>query len=495
MSCVEILRAQGVSKWFGPNRVLDDVTFTVASRQVHALVGENGAGKSTLMNILSGNLRPDEGELRLFGELLTLHGPRDAMRHGIAIVHQELSLFPDRSVAHNIFAGREPAGRLGFVRRSTLRDDARRVLARLGADLDPGARVGDLGVAARQLVEIAKALSQDPRVLIFDEPTSALTGHEVERLLAIVDELRMRGAAIVWISHDVSEVLRIADKISVLRDGRLVACLRREEATPDRVIALMVGREREATAALAKRLAHHPLLDVEGLSRAGAFADVSFTLGAGEILGFAGLLGSGRTAVARAIFGADRTDAGRVLLNGAPFRAATPREAIAAGLAYVPEDRKTLGLFLRLSAERNVAAAALGRFTNRMRVLEPERLRRTATQLLTHLDVRPPDPDRQVGTLSGGNQQKVLLARWLAARPRVLIADEPTRGVDVGAKARIHRHLQELAEAGLGIILISSDLPELLALAHRIAVFRRGRIVAMLDTPTSQEAVMRYAVT
>jgi ribose transport system ATP-binding protein len=495
MALHELLHADGVSKAFGPNRVLDNVTFGVRAGCVHAVVGENGAGKSTLMNILSGGLRPDAGILRLGGRPATLHGPRDAMRRGIAIVHQELSLFPDRSVAENIFSGREPVGHLGFVRSARLREDAGSVLARLGADLDPQARVGDLSVAAQQLVEIAKALSQSPQVLIFDEPTSALAEREAERLFAIVDELKTRGVGIVWISHDVPEVLRIADEVSVLRDGQLVGRLTRDEANSERIVSMMVGRRLDLADLPVRPEAARPLLAVEALSRAGAFEDVSFTLAAGEILGFAGLVGSGRTEVARAMFGADRADRGQITIDGRRMRGRAPRDAIAAGIAYVPEDRKAHGLFLELSAERNVGVAALSRFATRAGLIRADQLRQETARLLHYLDVRPPDPERRTGTLSGGNQQKILLARWLAARPRVLIADEPTRGVDVGAKGRIHRHLQELAKAGLGVILISSDLPEVLALSHRIAVFRKGRIAAVLDAPTNQETVMGYAAT
>jgi ABC-type sugar transport system ATPase subunit len=495
MALHELLHADGVSKAFGPNRVLDNVTFGVRAGCVHAVVGENGAGKSTLMNILSGGLRPDAGILRLGGRPATLHGPRDAMRRGIAIVHQELSLFPDRSVAENIFSGREPVGPLGFVRSARLREDAGSVLARLGADLDPQARVGDLSVAAQQLVEIAKALSQSPQVLIFDEPTSALAEREAERLFAIVDELKTRGVGIVWISHDVPEVLRIADEVSVLRDGQLVGRLTRDEANSERIVSMMVGRRLDLADLPVRPEAARPLLAVEALSRAGAFEDVSFTLAAGEILGFAGLVGSGRTEVARAMFGADRADRGQITIDGRRMRGRAPRDAIAAGIAYVPEDRKAHGLFLELSAERNVGVAALSRFATRAGLIRADQLRQETARLLHYLDVRPPDPERRTGTLSGGNQQKILLARWLAARPRVLIADEPTRGVDVGAKGRIHRHLQELAKAGLGVILISSDLPEVLALSHRIAVFRKGRIAAVLDAPTNQETVMGYAAT
>jgi ABC-type sugar transport system ATPase subunit len=489
----DILRAERVSKTFGTTGVLTDVTFALAPGRVHALVGENGAGKSTLMNILSGGLRPDGGELVFNGRPLALHGPRDAMSRGIAIVHQELSLFPERTVAQNIFSGREPVNALGFVRRKRLLDDASEMLHRVGTSIDPHQRVGSLSVAAQQLVEIAKALSQNAKVLILDEPTSALPAPDGERLLMLTGELKARGVAIVWISHNIPEVLRVADEISVLRDGRLVGFFSRDEATPDRLVSSMVGGPLEAAAARSPRKPQGALLSVEGLSRRGTFTDVSFELGAGEILGFAGLVGSGRTEVARSIFGADRAHAGRVMLGGKTLDARSPRDAIAAGLAYVPEDRKAHGLFLELSTERNVGAAALKRFVTRTMLIRPRRLRHETTRLLEHLDVRPADPERSVRTFSGGNQQKVLLARWLAAGPRVLIADEPTRGVDVSAKARIHRHLRDLAEQGLGIVLISSDLAELLALSDRIAVFKRGRIAAVLEAPAAQDEVMRYA--
>jgi rhamnose transport system ATP-binding protein len=489
----EVLRVNGVCKSFGPNRVLDRVTLSLCPGEIHAIVGENGAGKSTLMNVLGGVHRPDGGTILLDGRLLTFRDPLDAIQHGISTVHQELSLFPNRSIAQNVFSGREPTNRLGFIRWNVLNDNARRLLRRLGTDLDPAMPLGGLGVGAQQLVEIAKALSQRARVLILDEPTSALSEPDADRLFAVLRELRATGVAIVYISHKLAEVLALADEISVLRDGRLVGTLGAAEATEAQLVGMMVGRKLGAPAVRTPRTGAI-VFQADGLTRAGRFTDVSFTLAAGEILGFAGLMGAGRTEVARAIFGADPLDRGVMRLDGHVLRIDSPRTAIRRGLAYLTEDRKALGLFLPMSVRSNVIVAGLPRFVTPRGFLRTRDIGAAAAQFMDRLDIRPRDDEVQVNRLSGGNQQKVLLAKWLCARPRVLIADEPTRGVDVAAKARIHRHLIELAQEGTSVLLISSELPEVLALSDRVAVFRNGRIVATLDRETAtEEAVMRHA--
>ncbi|MGE5357995.1 MAG: sugar ABC transporter ATP-binding protein [Bacteroidales bacterium] len=488
-----VLTADRVSKSFGRNQVLDSVTFAIESGTIHALVGENGAGKSTLMNILSGALRPTEGRLLLDDRPLVLTGPRDAAAAGIAIVHQEFSLFPNRTVAQNIFAHREPTNALGLIRRRVLLDETRRLLADIGVDIDPSLLAGELSVGAQQLVEIAKALSLRARFLILDEPTSALSDHEAQRLFTLLDDLKSRGVGIVYISHRLAEVRQIADRISVLRDGRLVGTTTAAASTTE-VVRMMVGRALEDAAPRRPTSGDRTVLEAQGLHRRGVFDAVSFAVREREILGFAGLVGSGRTEIGRALFGADPLDDGAVLIDGRRVTVRSPSEAIAHGIGYLTEDRKALGLFLPMSIRDNIVAAALPALVSRTGMLDARAIRDESRRHVQELDIRPADDRMEVSNLSGGNQQKVLLAKWLSVRPRVLIVDEPTRGVDVGAKAGIHRHLRALADQGVAVILISSDLPEVLALSDRIAVFRRGRLVAICDAASAtQQEVMRHA--
>jgi ABC-type sugar transport system ATPase subunit len=489
----QILGVDGVSKRFGRHTVLDEVTFGVRAGSIHALIGENGAGKSTLMSILGGALRPDSGTVTLDGRPAAFADPSEAIRAGISTVHQEFSLFPNRTVAQNIFGHREPTGRLGFIRWGALRRQAQEILSEIGVALDPSTPVGTLSVGAQQLVEIAKALSLRARILILDEPTSALSEHEAQRLFRLLDGLKARGVGIIYISHRLSEVLQIADEISVLRDGRIAGRATRE-ASPDDLVRMMVGRHLDGMRPPRQSSPGKEVFAVEGLTRHGAFADVSFAVREGEILGFAGLVGSGRTEVARAIFGADRLDSGRMSLDGRALTIRSPRQAIASGIGYLTEDRKALGLFLPMTVRDNIVAASMPKLVSRAGLLRPRAIRAEADRHVRRLDIRPADDQVQALTLSGGNQQKVLLAKWLGVAPRVLIVDEPTRGVDVGAKAGIHRHLCGLADAGVAIVLISSDLPEVLGLSDRVAVFRQGRLVTILDAAAAtQEGVMRHA--
>ena len=488
-----LVALDGVSKRFGRNTVLQDVSLEVAPGSIHAVVGENGAGKSTLMNILSGLHQPDGGRLLIDGEVARLQGPLDAIDRGISSVHQELSLFPNRTIAENIMVRREPS-HYGFVQRAELEARAREALSRIGSTLDPSQSLSRLGIGEQQVVEIARALERSARLLILDEPTAALTDHDARRLLDVLRDLRAKGTAVLYVSHRLAEVLSIADTISVLRDGRLVATLPAAQATEDGLVRLMVGRDPEPLAARSASAPGPDVLVASNLGRPPAFADVSFSLRRGEVLGFAGLIGAGRTEVARAIFGADALVTGSMTLDGAPFRPRSPREAIALGVSYLTEDRRALGLFLGLSLRDNVVAASQPAVASRLGFLHPERLKEAAMGFLRRLDVRPLEPLVEVANLSGGNQQKVLLGRWLMAAPRVFIADEPTRGVDVGAKSRIHAEIQALAQSGVSVLLISSDLREVLALSHRVAVFRAGRLVRILEAAeANEETVMRYA--
>jgi ribose transport system ATP-binding protein len=489
----EILSVDRVSKSFGRHKVLDEVSIAVRAGSVHALVGENGAGKSTLMNVIGGVVHPDSGAVRVDGRPVAFADPSEAIRAGISTVHQEFSLFPNRTVAQNIFGHHEPTGRLGFIRWRALRRQAQEILSEIGVALDPSTPAGALSVGTQQLVEVAKALSLRARVLILDEPTSALSEHEAQRLFRLLGGLKARGVGIIYISHRLSEVLQIADEISVLRDGRIAGRATRE-ASPDDLVRMMVGRHLDGVGPSRQSSPGKEIFAVEGLTRHGAFADVGFAVREGEILGFAGLVGSGRTEVARAIFGADRLDSGRMSLDGRALTIRSPRQAIAAGIGYLTEDRKALGLFLPMTVRDNIVAASMPKLVSRAGLLRPRAIRAEADRYVRQLDIRPADGQVEALTLSGGNQQKTLLAKWLSVAPRVLIVDEPTRGVDVGAKAGIHRHLCELADAGVAIVLISSDLPEVLGLSDRVAVFRQGRLVTILDAAAAtQETVMRHA--
>lgn len=498
-----ILKVEGISKSFASSQVLHEVTFAVEAGQVHALVGENGAGKTTLMNIIGGIHQPDKGTLTMRGKPMTFSDPLQAMANGISIVHQELSLVPNLNVGLNIFSSgqrsplvqREKVNRLGFINWKQLYADTRDLFSHIGLDIDPTTPVSQLSVGVQQLVEIAKAISFDARVLILDEPTSALSEKEIERLFTVIRELvQKRQVAIVFISHKLEEIFAISDQISVLRDGYMVGTVDTKKATQDQLIQMMVGRHIEDMYPGKSSNIQEVMLSVEGLSRPPYFHDISFSLRRGEILGLAGLVGSGRTEVGRAIFGADKLHAGRIILGGKEVRIDSPRQAIDHGICYLTEDRKTLGLFLKMPVRDNIVSASLDRFTSGVGLMRRKLIRQESLFYIDYMQLRPRNDEVEVINLSGGNQQKALLAKWLCAQPKVLIADEPTRGVDVGAKAKIHADLRKMAEDGIGVILISSELPEVLGLSDRVAVFREGHLTAVLEgDQVTQEEVMRYA--
>ncbi|MDR1450383.1 MAG: sugar ABC transporter ATP-binding protein [Propionibacteriaceae bacterium] len=490
-----LLEARAVSKAFPGVKALQGVDFAVRAGEVHALVGENGAGKSTLMKILSGLYQPDAGEIRVRGQAVGLPTPLSARRLGISVIHQEFFLMAHLTVAQNIFIGREPKlpGAL-FLDDRLLNRKAAALLERLGVDIDPRVQVGRLTVAAQQMVEIAKALSFDSSVLIMDEPTAALTQSEVETLFRIILEFVSESAAVVYISHRMEEIKQIADRITVLRDGQLVDSRPAAELEIRDVIRLMVGRVITAGARPEPRSAKaDTVLEVEQLSTATLVKSVSFDLKRGEILGFAGLMGAGRTETARALVGADPKTAGRVRVNGQPVKITSPADAVAKGIGYLSEDRKRFGLIMRQDVVRNITLSSLPRF-NRFGLLDDHAMNEAAESFCRLLAVKTPSVHQQVSNLSGGNQQKVVLAKWLERDCDILIFDEPTRGIDVGAKQEIYDLLRRLAGEGKSIIMISSEMEEILRLSDRIVVMCDGCVTGVLaNAEATQENIMELA--
>ena len=474
-----LLTLTAVTKRFPGVVALDAVDLAVHAGRVHALVGENGAGKSTLLRIVAGADRPDAGTLALDGTPVTFAAPREALSAGITVIYQELSLVPQLGADANIYLGMEP-GRHGLLDRRRSAVGAREALRALGAEFDPASRASDLSVAEQQLVELARALARDARLIALDEPTAALSNVETDRLFEQIRRLCARGIAVIFVSHRLEEVRRIADEITVLRDGRRVFTGKASDLDDAGLIRQMVGRDVEyARLASARPAPGEPLLEVRSLARRGRFSDVSLTVRRGEIVGLAGLVGAGRTEVARCLAGADPSDGGTMTLAGAPYRPSSPREAIARGVVYLPEDRKTQGLVLGMNVRENVTLATLGSFSRRG-ILRLGAEREAAARQTRAVELRPPEIDREAGTLSGGNQQKVVLAKWLLADADLLIFDEPTRGVDVAAKAELHRLIRGLADGGKAVLVVSSELPEVLALADRIVVMREGTVAGEL---------------
>ena len=488
-----LLRMRGISKRYPGVVALDDVSFDLRRGEVHVLLGENGAGKSTLMKILSGACPRDGGEILLDGRPLALTSPREAQSAGISTIYQEFTLVPHLSAAANIYLGREPVRAAGVIDRRRLIADAQQLLATLGVAIDASTPVRLLGVAEQQMVEVAKALSIDARILVMDEPTSALTEAEIEQLFAAIRRLTAHGVAVIYISHRMEELARIGHRATVLRDGRFIATVPLPTAVPD-LVRLMANRDIRDHYPPPTRTRGTELLRIERVSRGPRLRDVSFTLHRGEILGIAGLLGAGRTELARVMFGADVPDAGRVLLNGKPLRLRSPADAIHAGIGLVPEDRKRQGLVLGCSVASNLSLPQLSRLA-RGGVVNRRREGSLASRWIGELRIKTPSAATRALTLSGGNQQKVVLGKWLAAGADVLIVDEPTRGIDVAAKMEIYTLLDRLAANGAGIIMISSELPEVLGMSDRILVMHQGRVHALFDARTAtQEAVLHAAL-
>jgi rhamnose transport system ATP-binding protein len=490
-----LLRLAGIRKTFGGVEALNGVSFELLPGEVHALIGENGAGKSTLVKIITGAHRPDAGALELAGEPIAAIDPLRARKLGIAAIYQQPALFPDLSVAENIAFGRQPPRFWRSVRWKVRRDEAVRVLAEVGAHIDPDLEAGQLTMPQQQLVEIARALSVDARVLVLDEPTASLTGAETEHLFSVIRRLKSQGVGIIYISHRLDELKQIGDRVTVLRDGRVVGTARLAETDRSELIRMMVGRELTTLFPTPGASAGGALLELRRLScRAEGIRHVNLTIRAGEIVGLAGLVGAGRTELARVLFGLSSADEGEIRFRGRPVAVDSPQTARELGIAYVPEDRRRHGVVLALSVAANTSLARLSALS-RWGLLDFAAERRLATDFVGRLGVKTSSIDAPVGELSGGNQQKVALARWLATNPAVLILDEPTQGIDVHSKAEIHRLMCELASRGLGILMISSDLPEVLGMSSRIAVMHAGTIVGELDrTEATQERVLELAL-
>ncbi|HZC35224.1 MAG TPA: sugar ABC transporter ATP-binding protein [Chthoniobacterales bacterium] len=495
MTAPPLLTMEGITKTFPGVRALEQVNLHVASGEIHALIGKNGAGKSTLIKILGGVYQPDEGRILIAGKEVKLATPQAAIAHGIAIVHQELSLVPVLSVAENIFLGRwRTRGGCWNIQWNDLRREAGNVLRMLTSEIDPRALVENLSVAQQQHVEIAKALSHEPRILVMDEPTSSLSNQDGERLLKIVRTLANSGVTIIFISHRLTEVEQVADQITVLRDGRTVGTSERAKMDRAGIVQLMLGKELTQADVRPPRPARdRVVLSVRHLCRRGVLNDVSFELHEGEILGLAGLVGDGRTELVRAIFGRDRIDSGEIYIAGANVHKPTPSRMRSLGIGLIPEDRKSQGLVLGSTVRENIVLAVLTRLT-RLGLLKSRSEATLVDRLITELQIVTPSRNAVVRTLSGGNQQKVVIAKWLARRPRVLILDEPTRGIDVQAKAQILTILDRLATEGVGIIFISSELEEVVAISHRILTMSRGRIVDEMEShKASMQEIMLSA--
>ena len=488
-----ILRMQNIRKTFPGVVALDNVNLDVRSGTVHSLMGENGAGKSTLMKCLIGMYTPDKGTVELAGDIVRFKDTKDGLEHGISMIHQELSPVPEMMVAENIWLGREPRGRLGLLSPSAMFRKTRELFDEWKIDIDPRARMKDLTVSKQQMVEIAKAISYDAKIIIMDEPTSAIPEREVAHLHGMIKRLTDFGVAIIYITHKMDEVFRISDDITVFRDGKHVGSYPAKELDRDKLIKLMVGRELTDLFPKEEAEIGDVVLSVQGLNRGTVVKDVSFELHRGEILGLAGLMGAGRTEVLETIFGIEKADSGEILLNGKALRIRQPSDAIRAGMALLTEDRKLNGIMGVLSVRDNITAAALPRYSPRG-VLHVGEMRKDSEEQRSKLRIKTPSLGQLIKNLSGGNQQKALISRWLLTVPDVLMIDEPTRGIDVGAKSEIHRLMSMLAQEGKAIIMVSSELPEVLGMSDRILVMHEGRISGELSREeASQESVMHLA--
>lgn len=487
---------EGIEKSFPGVHALKQCKFELRSGEVHALIGENGAGKSTLMKVLTGVYKKDEGKIFYKGEKVEVLNPKAAQELGISIIHQELNLMPHLTVAQNIFIGREPRRGVKFLLdENEINEKTRQLLNKMNLNLDPKTKVADLTVAKQQMVEIAKALSYNSDVLIMDEPTAALTDSEIEELFRIIRQLREKGVGIVYISHRMDELKQISDCVTVMRDGCYIDTVRMQDVTIDKIISMMVGREiYESSHPIADTADQEIVLEVKNLNRGRAIKNVSFNLRKGEILGFAGLMGAGRTEVGRAIFGADPVESGEFYIYGKKVNIKTPKDAVNHGISYLSEDRKRYGLTLGMDVETNVVLANFKKYTGLLGWVNNAKTQAEGEKYVANLKIKTPGLKQRVKFLSGGNQQKVVISKWLARDSNILIFDEPTRGIDVGAKSEIYKLLNDLSEQGKSIIMISSELPEILRMSHRVIVMCEGRITGELNAAEStQERIMQYA--
>jgi len=489
-----ILHMRGISKEFPGVKALNNVDFDLRKGEVHALVGENGAGKSTLIKILAGVYRADEGEIWLKGNKITTHGTKAMLDCGVSVIYQELNLIPYLSVAENIFLGREPLKGNGLIDWKTMYAKVQEILEPFKIEIDPRTKVYTLGIAYRQIVEIAKALSLDSEVIVMDEPTATLTGHETERLFEMIDTLKTKGFAVIYISHRLEEIRRVADRVTVLRDGEKIITDDLKNLTIGDIIKLMVGREVKEKYPKEDIPAGDVLLDVENLTKEGVCENVSFALRKGEILGIAGLVGAGRTEMIQLLFGYQKRDKGKITIKGRAVQIKKPQDAVREGMGLIPEERKNQGLVVGLSVFDNVSLSILDRFAV-SGFLKGKILRGLVDDIIQKISIKTPTPRQLVKNLSGGNQQKVVLAKWFLRNCEIYIFDEPTRGIDVGAKVEIYRLMESLAQHGAGIIMISSELPEVLNMSDRILVMYNGRIVKeFARSDATQEMILSYAI-
>lgn len=493
---MSVLELRGICKSFSNNHVLNDVSFSLNAGEIHSIIGENGAGKSTLIKIIGGIYSKDSGEMLVDGVPVNIHNPVEAYKAGIGIVHQELSLSDNMTVAQNVFVNREPTTVFGLVDKKKMEAMAEEEFKKIGIAINPSALVRDFSTGIQQVIEIVKVLSQNVRILILDEPTSSLSDKETNNLFELLFRLRERGTCIIFISHKLNEIKRLSDRVSVLRDGNFIGTLEREQIDEDLIISMMVGREiNNLYPPKAEHRDGAVVLSAKHCTRIGKFQDISLDIRAGEILGFFGLVGAGRTEFAWSLFGADRMDSGEVEFDGRKVRFGSPTEAINAGFAYLSEDRKRMGLFVNMTVKDNIMVTNLSKVKTKGGMLQEKKAYQMTCSQIEHLEIHPDGcENHRVSQLSGGNQQKVLLAKWLETAPKLLIVDEPTRGVDVGAKAKIHSFLRDLANTGVAVVMISSELPEILGLSDRIAVMHEGRLVEVMENDNlTEEAVLSGA--
>lgn len=495
MTSEYIINLKNISKTFGGVKALNGVSLDIKRGEVHALVGENGAGKSTLIKVLAGVHFPDDGaEIYINGERTILRNPMDAMRKGISVIYQDISLFPNLTVAENICIGNDAVwkAKLNWPQIKQLAETA---IAKVGANIDPTMMLKDLNLASQQIVAIARAISFNASLIIMDEPTSALSAGEVENLYQIIDNLKNNNIAVLFISHKFDEVYRVATRTTILRDGNFIAAHDIKDVNPQELIRLMVGRDVQYLSMNAEKISDEEILQIKNLSKKNNFQNISFELRKGEIIGITGLVGSGRSELAKAIFGLNKPDSGEIILDGQLVAITSSNDAVKHGIGYVPENRQLEGLIGKNTVCHNMTLSILDSLCNKYNCVDVTKERQIAQEYIEKLDVRPKDMDKLVGQLSGGNQQKVVLSKWLVANPKILITDEPTSGVDIGAKIEIHKVLRQLADSGIGVIVISSELPEILAVSDRILIMRQGRIVSVIDKKdATQESILSKAL-